>query len=69
MFKELKNLRIFGEFQGEKVEITKLDFINKTCNIIKTIFGKKVKFAYNTNNEFGKSLVINNFTNIEIIEE
>lgn len=67
-FNKLENIQIFGDFEGQRVQITKIDLYNQTCNIIMHFMGKKVRIAYNSSDEMGKKLVITNFSNIEILE-
>lgn len=67
-FNKLENIQIFGDFEGQRVQITKIDLYNQTCNVVMIFMGKKVRVAYNSQDEIGKKLIISNFSNIEIVE-
>lgn len=63
------NLKITAKFDGEVVEITKLDLVNKTLNIKKTFLGKNVYLTFNSKNDTLKKLTLDNFTEIEFTEQ
>lgn len=62
----LQDLKITGIFQGERVEITKFDLVNKTVNIIKNVYGKNLKITYNSKDAIGSLLKLENFSDITI---
>lgn len=62
----LKDLKITANFEGQRVEISKIDLHNETVSVILNAYGKKILVAYTSKDPLGAKLVLSNFTDIEV---
>lgn len=65
----LKNIKIYGVHDGERVQIVKIDWQTKSVSIVKKVFGKSIKLTFKANDPYANTLTIDNFSNIEVVEE